>query len=122
MHDHFAVSAGPESMSLGTKLSPQFHVIVDFAVGDQHQRLVLVENRLLPSLDIDDAQPPHRQSNGSFMEDPLPIRSSMDQSCVHTRDARHRLRREWFCCYGPGYPTHIVPRISQMLEESFTTT
>jgi hypothetical protein len=54
MHNYFTIAAGLEMMPLRTQQGPQLHVIVNFTIGNQNQRIILVDQRLPAALEIDD--------------------------------------------------------------------
>ena len=63
----------------------QGRMIIDFAVEDDPDILLLVGQRLMPGLDVDNAQPPHGQAEVFFDEIPFVIRPAMRDAPVHAR-------------------------------------
>jgi 5-enolpyruvylshikimate-3-phosphate synthase len=61
-------------------------VIVDFTVRHQDDRAVLIEERLRPSLEIDNAQAAHSQSHRALVECALAIGTTVYQTVIHAHD------------------------------------
>lgn len=104
MYDHLGITAGPEMMALLQEFSRQFLVIVDLSIINNGQRAVLVEDRLVPALDIYDAEPPHPYPHGLRAEDALVIRPSMPYGPAHLPD--HPSVDGDEAIYAADYPAH----------------
>jgi hypothetical protein len=68
------------------QLVPQFLVVVDLAVEDHPDGPVLVCHGLLAAIEVDDAEPPHAQSDAVANIDALLIGSSMSHRPAHGPD------------------------------------
>src|ERR1035441_10871341 len=66
--DGFGIAVGAIAVSAGLKRGAQLGMVVDFSVEDDPNILVLVGERLVPGLDVNDAQPPHGQADIFFDE------------------------------------------------------
>ena len=55
--DHLGVALGGEAMAAAQQVAPQLAEVVDLAVEDDDDRAVLVVDRLVAGLEVDDAQP-----------------------------------------------------------------
>ena len=86
MDDRFRVTSCAVAMTLGFKLRAQFCVIVNFTVKDDPEALVFIGNRLMSGLNVDDAEPPHREAHIAFNEKTFVVRSSMHNLAVHARE------------------------------------
>ncbi len=109
------------------EFSAQFHVIVNLAVADDVNRSVLVRDRLLAAVEIDNAQPPHRQADAGLDEEAFIIRSAMAQRVGHfaeegtaissvfrgdvAGDAAHSLPLRF---WARGGKPHLVPLVTTM--------
>jgi hypothetical protein len=70
-------------MATRLEVGAQVVVIVDLAILNEDERPVLVLERLLAALDVDDAQTPMAQSNVVHMEVPGSVRAAMAQGIRH---------------------------------------
>jgi hypothetical protein len=61
----------------------QLAVVIDFAVENYPGGAVLVVNRLLSALKIDDGQPAHTQANRSIEVEPVVVRAPMTNGFAH---------------------------------------
>ena len=86
MDDRFTITAGREYVSASFKLTAQFDVIVDLAVGDEREASVLVVEGLPSGLQVDDAQPAHRQGNVRVRVGSLTVRTAVCHQSGDTRD------------------------------------
>ena len=64
MHQHFGIRFCREPMPATLQLSPQFSIVVDLAVEDHLQRTVLIPNRLIAAIQVNNRQ--------SAMHSPMP--------------------------------------------------
>ena len=61
VHDDLGVGRRREAVAARHELAPQLAVVVDLAVEDDPDRAVLVGDRLLAGLEVDDGQPAHAE-------------------------------------------------------------
>src|SRR5437867_610734 len=85
MNNRFSIALGAITVAPRLELRAQFAVIVDFAVIDDPQALVLVADRLVTSADIDNAEAPHGQSNVAFDKEAVVVRPSVHDLRIHLR-------------------------------------
>jgi hypothetical protein len=64
----------------------QFREIVNLAVENDPNGSVFVKNRLVAARQVDDAQAPHSKAGSALDENPLVIRSPMDNRLAHVVD------------------------------------
>src|SRR6185295_2665407 len=74
------VKAGPAPLELG----PQLAVVVDLAIEDERQRVVVAEHRLIAGGEVDDGETAMPETDRPLDEETVSVRSSMGQ------DVRHR--------------------------------
>jgi hypothetical protein len=70
-------------MSPGLQILAKFLVVVEFAVVDDPEVLVFIADGLMAGLNVDDAQPPHGETDIPFNQETLIIRAAMDDSLIH---------------------------------------
>ncbi len=83
--DGFSVAAGAVVMSLGLQRGAQLRMVVDFAIENDPDVMIFVGQRLVSALDVDDAKPPHGQTDILFDEEALVVRPAMHDAAVHAR-------------------------------------
>src|SRR5438874_1075750 len=70
------------------ELRPQFREVINFAIKDDPDALVLVVDGLVATRQIYDAESAHSESDGAFGVDPLIIRPPVDDCLAHSMDRR----------------------------------
>ena len=83
MDDRLAIAGGFEAMPARFQPPAQLAIIVDFAVEDELDRAVFVTKRLIAAGDVDDLEPPHRQTDSPVDEVARAIGTAMRQRIVH---------------------------------------
>ena len=81
--DGFSVALRTIAVTAIFQINSQLSMVVDLAVEDNPDIRVFIRNRLMPSLEIDDAQPAHGQANIPFHKETIVIRSPMHDLLVH---------------------------------------
>ena len=79
---------GGEAVAGALELLAQLDVIVDLAVEDDGDRLVLVEDRLLAGGDIDDGEPPRPERNARPLPEAGRVGPAMPQALRHPFEGR----------------------------------
>src|SRR5262249_44852677 len=79
MQDNLRVRGGNESAAPGAKLTPQFHVIVDFSVEYQDHVAVFTDKWLVSPVEIDDPQAHRPQRDIRRFSDALLVRTAMNE-------------------------------------------
>ena len=81
MQGDLAVRARPEPMAARLELALDALVVVELAVDDDVQALVLAGDRLIAGVQVDDAEPRVPEADSPVRRDPLPaaVRSAMMQ-------------------------------------------
>src|SRR5277367_762782 len=74
---------GVEAMSATLKLFTQFWEIVNFPIKDNPNRAVLVEDRLMASGQIDNAEAAHAQAYAVFDENTFVVRTTVHNGLAH---------------------------------------
>src|SRR5437867_11546649 len=88
MEDRFRVASSPVAVPLRLKLWSEGRMVINLAVEDDPDRLVLVRHRLVAASHIHDRQPPMSQPARPFHPEPLVVRPPMAQGITHPRQAR----------------------------------
>jgi hypothetical protein len=91
--DDLGIGIRRETMTLRLELGAQLEVVVDFAVVEDGDGAVFVEDRLMSAGKIDDRQAAHAERHGVLDEVARVVRSAMHHRIAHARDvlARGRL-------------------------------
>ena len=71
------IALGTEDVAARDEAAPQFAIVVDLAIEDDDLRAVLVEYRLLPAAQVDDAQSPHPQADRALHVEALFVRAAV---------------------------------------------
>ena len=80
MDERFHIAVGREAMPALFEIGAQFDVVIDLAVADDVNRSVFVRDRLLAAREIDNAEPPHRQTDSRRDKKSFIIRPAMPQA------------------------------------------
>src|SRR5690349_19801504 len=83
MNDCFGIAGGLQAMAAFEERLTQFLIVVNLPVEDDPNRSVLVADRLLARLEVDDAEPPHAEADTRAKVHPFFIRSTMHQHLTH---------------------------------------
>ena len=86
MQDDFHIRARAEAVTLLDKGFTKCRAVVDLPVAYQHQRIVLIQNRLVTGCEIDDAEAGLRHRHGTVPEKPHVIRPPVHQGMGHGLD------------------------------------
>jgi hypothetical protein len=83
MNDRFSIRGGPEYVARSLKRTPQWLVIVDFAVENDDHRSILIFHRLCAAAQIDNAQPSVTKAQSRFDMEALTVRTTVSQRRRH---------------------------------------
>src|SRR5258708_5141764 len=106
MNKDLGIRGGGESVPAPLQLAAHLAVVVDLAVLDHGDAAVLVGDRLIAVLEVDDRESPHRQGDPTLVKYAIAVWPAMRQPRVHRLhglDIRHR------AASGDGHstnPTH----------------
>ena len=90
MNNNLGIATGIETVTTGLQSPPQLWKIVNFAIENHPDALVLVVYRLVAPGHIDDAQPPHPQPYAIAHIEPFVVRTPMHYGVAHQPNAsRH---------------------------------
>ena len=94
MEHHFGVAVRPEAVPGALQLGAQLAEVVDLAVLDDDGGAVLVRDRLVARLEVDDREPPRGEGDVAVAELPEAVRAAMNQRPAHLceRDPSRRSR------------------------------
>ena len=81
--DGFRVAARAIAVPLRLQPSSQFFMVINLAIENDPDILVLVGQRLMAALDVNDAQTPHGEADILLNEETLVVGPSMHDSSVH---------------------------------------
>jgi len=84
MHDSFSIAFGAIAMPLRFKVFAEFLMIVDFTVEDNPEALVFIRDWLMTSLNVDNAEPAHGQSDILFEKEAFIVGPAVRDAPVHT--------------------------------------
>src|SRR5205814_1142289 len=79
VRDDLGVGSGAEAVAAALQLRAQFAEVVDLAIEDDRDALVLVADGLVPGLEVDDSQPARHQADAGTEVVAGAIRTAMDQ-------------------------------------------
>ncbi len=83
VHEHLGVATGREPVPLRLQLLAQLVVVEDLPVLHDDDRPVLVADRLVAVLEVDDRQAPRRQCDGPFDVLPGVVGPAVAQGQAH---------------------------------------
>src|SRR3990172_11770722 len=83
MDDHLGIGVRAKMMSLLFQLVTQLFEIIDLSVANDPNRFVLVGNRLMASLQVNDAEAAHAEANTAVIIMPFIIRAAMHNHASH---------------------------------------
>src|SRR2546425_9607313 len=86
VNDSFRIAVGIELVAELFELLAQLAIVVDLAVENNPGGAVLIMNRLLSVREIDDREPPHRQSHPIAEIETVIVRTTMTNRLVHARE------------------------------------
>ena len=66
------------------EIGAQFAIVVDLAVENDSDALVLVEGRLFTSDEVDDGEPSHAECGATCYEQSFRVRAAMDHAFTHS--------------------------------------
>src|SRR5207302_8902759 len=90
--DDLRVAPRPEPNALGFELRAERRRVVDLAVVDDGDRLVVVRHGLVAVLDVDDRKARHADVRIRMRDDTTPVRAAMADPLAHAGDPLARLR------------------------------
>src|SRR5689334_22895081 len=68
------------------QVAPQFEIVVNLAVKSDPERAILVRQRLMASLQVDDRQTPVAEPDGPIEKEPFVVRATMRNGSGHRHD------------------------------------
>src|SRR6202022_867451 len=83
VNNRFGVAASAVAVPLGLEIGAQVGVVIDFAVVDNPDVMVFVGKRLMAGLNVNNAQPPHGQTDIFLDEKPFVVGSAMHNALIH---------------------------------------
>jgi hypothetical protein len=84
--NRFRVASRGVVVAEGLQLGAQLRMVIDFAVEDNPKALVLIRDRLMAGLYIDDAEPPYGKTNIPLHEKTVVIGAAMRDLETHGRE------------------------------------
>ena len=90
---HLGVAAGAEDVSV--KVAPELGVVIELAVLDRDNVLVLAQKGLVPALDIDDRKPAHAERDAACRIRPSVARPAVGHDVRHRVEDRRRKNFAW---------------------------
>ncbi len=106
MYDGLGIALRPVTVAMRFKLRAELGVVVDLAVEDDPDGLVLVGERLVASRQINDAQPPVTEYRLRVREDPRIVWPAMGDDVAHLQHARAVIRVQLLRCDESCDSTH----------------
>ena len=83
VHEHFRVRRRREPVPLRQELGGQLPVVVDLAVEDHPDGSVLVGQRLVPGLEVDDTETPHPDAEGAVRVEAAAVGPAVREHLPH---------------------------------------
>ena len=108
MNDDFGVRAGPETVPFCFKFLAQGLEVVNLAVQNDPNRFVLVADRLVTMLDVNDAEAAHGQPYRTRDVVALVVRATMHHDLAHPLE---RLALRSFGLFCVQYPANAAHRV-----------
>jgi hypothetical protein len=87
MRKHLGVAVRPEHVAVAQELCAHLVVVVELAVLDRPDVTCLVGQRLMPSLDVDDAQTSNAERDAVLLKDPAVVGSPVRHQIRHPVEA-----------------------------------
>ena len=84
VNQHLAVGVGREVMTAADQVAAQILVVIDFTVEGEDKRFVLVVDRLMTCLQVNDGQPSETHIHGVVHEHTVGIRSAVGDDLRHS--------------------------------------
>ena len=83
MDEHLGVAVGAEAVALRLQLGAELPVVVELAVLDDDDAAVLVRDRLVAGLEVDDRQPAGGETDGAVDVDAARVGPAVDERRAH---------------------------------------
>jgi hypothetical protein len=83
VNNHLCITVRRKNMTTTTQLLSQLHVVVNLTIQNNHNRIILIEDRLITRLQIDDSQPLHTKTDTLIQKDATRIRTTMPHHVTH---------------------------------------
>src|SRR5690348_562959 len=93
-------------MALELEATTELSIIIDLAVEDRVYGRVLVDDWLLSSGDVNDAEPPHSERHPGSDEIAVVVRSAVTDRVAHRLERRARALLRWRHPHPPRDPAH----------------
>src|SRR6266508_5574983 len=84
--EHLGVALRRKTMAASFQPGPELAVVVDLSVLNDLDRAVLVPDRLVAALEVDDGKAPRRERDGPVDEAPLAVGAAVTQALAHRRE------------------------------------
>src|SRR5579863_7920298 len=88
MNDRLRVALRRERVAARQQIAAQIAIVVNLAVKDNPDRLVLVRDRLVARMQVDNAEPPHPDRTPAIEMKPVVIRSPVPNGRAHPLHVR----------------------------------
>src|SRR5882724_1500168 len=80
MDDYLGVGCGPKRVTASLEFGHELDVVVNLAVQHNRDRAILVENRLMPALEVNDRETPHSEEGRAAFAKTGIIRPAVPQT------------------------------------------
>ena len=105
--EDFGVRSGAEPIPEIGQLPAQLRMVVDLAVEDDPRGGIVIGQRLMATLDVDDREPSHRQADAALDDGPRVVRPAVGERVAHAVEELRR--RPLVRCDGDAAdPAHRV--------------
>src|SRR6266567_3777158 len=88
MNDDFRVAMSGEKMAAGLQLRTQFLKVINLPIEDDPYGFVFVEDWLVPTRQIDDAQAPHAHTGAILHKNAFVVRAAVHDGLAHPVNSR----------------------------------
>ena len=123
MNDGFGVRVGREFVPFLFQLFPKFRVVVYFPIEDDPDTPILVGNRLVSCLEVNDLEAPHSETDIAVQKEAFIVRAPVREGIGHSPDIVQRYSLAPVIINNPCYSTHrfIPPPSGRPVRSSLRT-
>jgi hypothetical protein len=107
MDDRFGVTIGLVPMSSAFQTRPQFTVVINLAVEDDPDRVILIRHGLMAIPQVDNAKAPVRQANAAGTKEPGIVGPTMRRGICHELELVE-MNGSGTVLKNACYPTHCL--------------
>src|SRR5436189_4278817 len=107
VNDGFSITVGIKLVTELFELGAQLAIVVNLAVENNPRGAILIVNRLVAALEIDDRQATHCQTDALTKIEAVIVRPTVTNCAVHAGE-KVAINRRAIAAHNSGYPAHGV--------------